>query len=394
MVSLRNKKIDFVNMHVLYIYSEITIKSGTDKVLVRKANWLVNHGYEVSIITEAQMGRPLSFALDSKISHVDMGLDFNKQYSKGTLGRFFVYYSLMKEYKRRLKKTISELHPDIIITSMGRSLSLLSSMKVGSIKVGEAHTTKEHLRSLHLMEERGGIFRLVAKYMRWKMCRSVSKFDALVLLTQKDAYDWKGITKTYVIPNPISFYPKEAAKLDNKQVIMVGRYNDAKGYDYLIPAWEIVHQRHPDWVLNVYGSGELHDDVVRWVKERDLEKTIILNDPIDNILEKYLDSSICVLSSRYEGFSLVIIESMACGVPVVSFDCPHGPRNIIRNGEDGILVEYLDVQALANGISRLIEDEDIRKRLGGKARTNILRFSEDIIMMKWDKLFHDLTEDK
>lgn len=381
-------------MHILYIYAEITIKSGTDKVLVEKANWLVNHGYEVTIITEAQMGRPLSFALDNKIHHVDMGLDFNKQYSKGTLGRFYVYCSMMKEYKRRLRKTLFELHPDIVITAMGRSLSLLSSMKDGSIKIGEAHTTKNHLRSLHLMEEKGGIFRLVAKYMRWKMCRSVSKFDALVLLTQKDAYDWKGITKTYVIPNPISFYPKEAAKLDNKQVIMVGRYNDAKGYDYLIPAWEIVHQRHPDWVLNVYGSGELHDDVVRWVKERDLEKTIILNDPIDNILEKYLDSSICVLSSRYEGFSLVIIESMACGVPVVSFDCPHGPRNIIRNGEDGILVEYLDVQALANGISRLIEDEDIRKRLGGKARTNILRFSEDIIMMKWDKLFHDLTEDK
>lgn len=379
-------------MHILYIFAEISIKGGTDKVLVEKANWLVNHGYEVTIITEAQMGRPLSFALDNKIHHVDMGLDFNKQYSKGTLKRFFVYCSLMKEYKKRLRRTLLEQHPDIVITAMGRSLSLLSSMKDGSIKVGEAHTTKEHLRSLHLMEERGGVFRLVAKYMRWKMCRSVSKFDALVLLTQKDAYDWKGITRTYVIPNPISFYPQEPAKLESKQVIMVGRYNDAKGYDYLIPAWEIVHQRHPDWILNVYGSGELHDDVVGWVKERDLEKTIILNDPIDNILEKYLESSICVLSSRYEGFSLVIIESMACGVPVVSFDCPHGPRNIIRNGEDGLLVEYLNIQALANGVCRLIENEDLRKRFGEKARSNILRFSKDKIMIKWDNLFHHLID--
>ena len=380
-------------MHILYIYAEVSIKGGTDKVLVEKANWLVNHGYEVTIVTEAQMGRPLSFDLDSKARHVDMGLDFNKQYSKGTLKRFFIYYSLMKEYKRRLKRTLLELHPDIVITAMGRSLSLVSVMKDGSVKIGEAHTTKDHLRSLHLMEEKGGVFRIVAKYMRWKMCRCVSKLNALVLLTQKDAYDWKNITKTYVIPNPISFYPEKAAKLDNKQVIMVGRYNDAKGYDYLIPAWEIVHRRHPDWILQVFGSGELHDDVVRWVKERNLEDTIILNDPTDEIMEEYLESSICVLSSRYEGFSLVIIESMACGVPVVSFDCPHGPRNIIRNGEDGLLIDYLNKHALADGICRLIEDEELRKRFGANARSNILRFSKDNVMKRWDMLFIKLMED-
>lgn len=380
-------------MHILYIYAEVTIKGGTDKVLVEKANWLVNHGYEVTILTEAQMGRPLSFVLDDKVRHVDMGLDFNKQYSKGALKRFMIYFSLMKEYKKLLNRTLLELHPDIVITAMGRSLSLLSAMKDGSIKIGESHTTKTHLRSLHLMEEKGGLFFLVAKYMRWKMCRSASKLSALVLLTQKDAYDWKNITKTYVIPNPISFYPEEAAKLDNKQVIMVGRYNVAKGYDYLIPAWEIVHRRHPDWILQVFGSGELHDDVVRWVKERHLEQTIILNDPTDHIMEKYLESSICVLSSRYEGFSLVIIESMSCGVPVVSFDCPHGPRNIIRNEEDGLLIEYLNTQALANGICRLIEDEELRKCLGEKARLNILRFSKDNIMNRWDMLLKKLKED-
>lgn len=380
-------------MHILYIYAEVTIKGGTDKVLVEKANWLVNHGYEVTVLTEAQMGRPLSFDLDDKVRHVDMGLDFNKQYSEGALKRFMIYFSLMKEYKKLLNRTLLELHPDIVITAMGRSLSLLSAMKDGSIKIGEAHTTKDHLRSLHLMEEKGGLFFLVAKYMRWKMCRSVSKLNALVLLTQKDAYDWKSIVKTYVIPNPISFFPKEGAKLENKQVIMVGRYNDAKGYDYLIPAWVIVHQRHPDWILNVFGSGELHDDVERWVKERNLEQTIILNDPTDHIMEKYLESSICVLSSRYEGFSLVILESMSCGVPVVSFDCPHGPRNIIRNEEDGLLIEYLNTQALADGICRLIEDEKLRKCLGEKARLNILRFSKDNVMNRWDMLLKKLKED-
>ena len=129
-----------------------------------------------------------------------------------------------------------------------------------------------------------------------------------------------------------------------------------------------------------------------WVKERKLDNSVILNEPTNDIVSKYLESSICVLSSRYEGFSLVIIESMSCGVPVVSFDCPHGPRNIINDGEDGLLIEYLNSQALANGICRLIEDQKLRKRFGENARKSILRFSKDEIMMKWDNLFHDLMQ--
>lgn len=375
-------------MHILYIYAEISIKGGTDKILVEKANYLVCHGYDVTIVTESQMGKPLSFKLEDKVCHIDIGLDFGKQYSQGTFRRFLTYSFLMYKYKRRLKRVVGEQRPDIIITAMGRSLSLLSKIDYNCVKIGEAHTTKKHLRSLHLMEQRRGLFPLLAKYLRWKMCQNASKLDALVLLTPNDAKDWKSVVKTFVIPNPISFFPIEGAALDNKQVIMVGRYNDAKGYDYLIPAWEIVHQRHPDWILQVYGSGELHDDVVRWVKERCLEKSVILNDPTDDIMSKYLESSICVLSSRYEGFSLVILESMGCGVPVVSFDCPYGPRNIIKNGEDGLLIDYLNVKALADGICCMIENERLRKKMGRNARVNVQRFSKECIMRQWEDLFH------
>lgn len=380
-------------MHILYIYAEISIKGGTDKILVDKANYLVNHGYDVTIVTESQMGKPLSFKLEDKVCHIDMGLDFGKQYTQGSFRRFMTYSSLMRKYKSRLKKVVDRQRPDIIISAMGRSLSLLSKIDYDGIKIGEAHTTKPHLRSLHLMEQRGGIFKVIAKYMRWKMCRYASQLDALVLLTPNDAEDWKSVVKTFVIPNPISFFPKVSAELVNKQVIMVGRYNDAKGYDYLIPAWEIVHLRHPDWALNVYGSGELRDQVKEWIRERHLETTIIMHNPVDNIMEKYKDSSICVLSSRYEGFSLVILEAMSCGVPVVSFDCPYGPRNIIKNGEDGILIEPLNYQALAEGICQLIENKSLRMQLGANARENVLRFSQDSIMEQWEDLFHKLVND-
>ena len=381
-------------MHILYIYAEISIKGGTDKILVEKANYLVSHGYDVTIVTESQMGKPLSFKLEDKVCHIDMGLDFGKQYTQGSFRRFLTYSSLMRQYKSRLKKVVDRQRPDIIISAMGRSLSLLSKMDYDSVKIGEAHTTKTHLRSLHLMEQRGGIFKVIAKYMRWKMCCYASKLNALVLLTQNDADDWKSVVKTFVIPNPITFFPKESAELVNKQVIMVGRYNDAKGYDYLIPSWEIVHQRHPDWILNVYGSGELRGQVTGWIREKHLESSIMMYDPVDNIMEKYLESSICVLSSRYEGFSLVILEAMACGVPVVSFDCPYGPRNIIKNGKDGLLIDYLNYQALADGICKLIENDGLRIQLGVNARKNVLRFSKDSIMEQWEKLFHKLVNDR
>ena len=221
-------------MHILYIYAEISIKGGTDKILVEKANYLVNHGYDVTVVTESQMDKPLSFRLEDKVCHIDMGLDFGKQYTQGSFRRFLTYSSLMRKYKSRLKNVVNKQRPDIIISAMGRSLSLLSKIDYDGVKIGEAHTTKTHLRSLHLLEQRGGVYKVLAKYMGWNMCRYASKRDALVLLTNNDAEDWRSVVRTYVISNPITFFPKEGAALVNNQVIMVGRYNDAKGYDCLI----------------------------------------------------------------------------------------------------------------------------------------------------------------
>lgn len=381
-------------MHILYIYPELTIKGGADRVIAEKANYLAEHGYQVTIVTEAQMGRELSFPLHSAIKHVDMGLDFNQQYTQKFLRRAYTYLSLIYNYKSRLRKVLEQEKPDITISTLGRSIDFISEMNDNSVKIGEAHSIRAHLRSFYVMEKRGFAYRCVAKRMKWRTSKRISKLEALVLLTKDDAVTWTEAQQTYVIPNSIPFYPQESALLQNKQVIMVGRYNDAKGYDYMIPAWDIVHRKHPDWKLQVYGSGELKDQVIQWIRERHLEDTIIMNEPTANIMEKYLDSSICAMSSRNEGFPMVLLEAMACGVPCVSFDSPHGPRNIIRNEEDGLLVEYLNPQALADGICRLIEDEQLRKHLGKNARTNILRFSKDSVMKHWVELFDTLIKNR
>ena len=376
---------------IMYIFSELTIKGGTDKVITYKANYLSTHGYDVTIVTETQMGRPHVFPLSNKVKTFDIGLNFNKQYSQSFFHRAITYFLYIHIYKNRLKKIIKKEKPDIVITTMGRSLDFISRLKDSSIKIGEAHTTKYHLRSLHLMEEKGIIYKWIAKSFRRRQISNARKLSALVLLTPEDANDWKGITNTYVIPNSIQSMPHEASKLNQKRAIMVGRYNEAKGYEYLVEAWDIVYQKHPDWCIDIYGSGELHDDVENWIKEKHLENTIIMHEPTNQIMDKYLESSICIVSSRYEGFSMAIVEAMASGVPCVSFDCPYGPRNIIKDEEDGILVEHLNSKALADNICRLIEDDNLRIKLGANARVNIQRFSEEKIMNQWINLINSLT---
>lgn len=377
-------------MKIFYIYTALLTKGGADRVLTEKANWLAEHGYEVGIITDTQMGRPPVFPLSSKIKLINLDIDFAKEYGHNFLVRTILYYKLMREYKYAMKEVLQKNKPNIVITTMGRDMDFLTDIYHDGIIIGEAHTTKHFLRNFHLLEQKGFPFRQIAWYWRRKMDKNVRKLNGIVLLTKEDAESWKGTNQTFVIPNSLPFEPSNSSELENKQAIAVGRYNNAKGYEYLVEAWKTVHQKHPDWTINIYGSGEQKEMVKTLIKNNDLQESMVMHEPTDDIMDCYLDSSICVVSSRYEGFSMVILESMVCGVPVVSFDCPHGPRNIIKNGEDGILVDYLNTQALAENICKLIENPKLRKAMGEKARSNIKRFTKENVMRQWTDLFNQL----
>ena len=278
------------------------------------------------------------------------------------------------------------------MSTLGRDISFITKIKDGSKKIGEAHTTKYFIRNFHLLERKNVLFKYLVKYFRWNMDRQVSKLDALVLLTPEHKNDWGEIVPTYVIPNSYPFYPDEVSSCEKKQAIIVGRYNNAKGYKYLLEAWILVHKKHPDWIINAYGSGEYEEFIRQKIVEYHLEDTFILNNPTDHILEAYKQSSIYVMSSRYEGFPMVLLEALACGVPCVSFDCPHGPRNVITEGDDGFLVEYLNSNDLADKICILIENSILRKKMGSNARKNVLRFSPNKIMPQWVSLFESITK--
>ena len=139
--------------------------------------------------------------------------------------------------------------------------------------------------------------------------------------------------------------------------------------------------------MDIFGEGELKDDIQNRIDNLGLKATVRLRGVADDVRAEYANSSMLVLSSRYEGFGLVLVEAMSCGVPCVAFDCPYGPRDIVRNEEDGILVQHLDVEGLAEGMCRLMEDEALRKSMGQNALHNVSRFSVDNVMQKWVELF-------
>jgi glycosyltransferase involved in cell wall biosynthesis len=381
-------------MKVAYVYTALVTVGGTDRVVIDKANYLADVlGYDVVIVTDTQLGRPPVFPLSPKVRLHDLAVDFSQEYGHSLPVRVWWYWRLMRRYKRLLRQTLDQQKPDVVISTMGREMDIITSMKQpGRVVMGEVHLAKPFMRGLHLMRARGGIYRLLAVWMMRRQERHASQLDRLVVLTHQDARSWEGIVPTTVIPNFYPFYPKQLDEpKSGKTVIAVGRYSEQKGYDLLIAAWHLVNRRHPDWQLNIFGNGLIRHEYDQLLDGYGLHEVVHLNPPSMDIEREYQRSEFYVLSSRYEGFGMVLVEAMTCGLPCVSFDCPHGPSDIVTHGEDGLMVEPGNVEKLADAICWMIEHPEERKDMGRKARQNVKRYAPECVMKQWDALFNELT---
>ena len=343
-------------------------------------------GYEVYIIlTDGKEKQPW-FTLSPKIKVVHLDINFDELWHLPLWKKTIVYLKKQQTYKKRLTKCLMELKPDIAISMMRREINFINNIQDGSRKIGEIHVNRKSYRNFtdaHLSLPK----RILQTIWMKQMIRKVKQLDKFIVLCNEDKENYSELDNISVISNPLSFFPKEVSSTFSSQVIAVGRYEPQKGFDLLLKAWQKVHEKHPHYTLSIYGAGD-PAPYTRLAQELHLENSCTLNAPVDNIVEKYLESSIFVLSSRFEGFGMVITEAMACGVPPVSFACPCGPKDIISEGKDGLLVENGNIEQLAEKICFLIEHPEMRKEMGKQARINSERFRLENIMQQWNQLFN------
>ena len=379
-------------MKIAYCIPSLYYPSGMERVLTLKANYFAEKfGYEVHIILTDGRERPPYYELHPAIQVHQLDLNYDEMYGLPLHKRILGYLQRQRLFKKRLNDCLCLIRPDITISLLRRDINLINRMKDGSIKLGEIHFNKSNYREFNDNRLPAFVQKAVKRYWMGQLIGQLRPLRRFIVLSHEDAREWTELNNVTVIHNPLPFMPEKQSDCSRKQVIAVGRYMPQKGFDRLIPAWKLVAGCHPDWILRIYGDG-MREELQRQVDSLHLTDCCILEHSVPNIVDKYCESSVFVLSSRYEGFGMVIIEAMACGVPPVSFTCPCGPRDIIDDGKDGLLAENGNIPQLAEKLCYLIEHDEERKKMGQRARNSVRRFNIENIALQWKELFESLTQ--
>lgn len=375
---------------IVYCTPSLYMAGGVERVLTLKANYFAdNYGYDVTIITTDGEDKKCFFPLSEKVKVINLGIHFEDMWHRSFLKRLCMYLPKERQFKKLLTTELNRIKPDITISVLRREINFLTEIHDGSKKIGEIHINRAHYRNF--TPNRTNPFKAIfAKFWMHGLVKKLKKLDRFVVLTEYDRQAWQEIPRVDVIANPLPFYPDIINTVRRKRIISVGRYFDEKGYDMLLKVWAIVEKECDDWELDIYGDGnKLYYEKTASTLALDRQRCR-LNDSISDVQREYLDSSLFVCTSRFEGFGMGIIEAMACGLPVVAFDCLWGPRSIITDGEDGLLVENGNIVKMAETILSLINHPERISEMGMKSRKNVQRFNIDTIAKKWKRLFDSL----
>ena len=371
-------------MRLLYVTDALAVHGGLERVLVEKANWLVAHGgFEVCLLTVNQGDHPICFPLHPDVSYDDLDIRFYQQYHSPFWKRPIINYKLHLQFREKLLRRIQETTPDVIICTRLDYVCDVVRIKGVIPLVFESHSCRLACRF-----EGDGLLRRIHV---WYLQLAVRKADMVVALTKGDAEEWRKLTsKVCVIPNVVHLNESESfSDCMSKSAIFVGRFSKQKDIGSLLHIWALVHQRHPDWCLHVYGGyGEEQDSILSMIEQMDVN--IQVHEPTSDIIREYKENSILLLTSRYEPFGLVLIEAMSCGLPVVAFNCPYGPSEIISEGVDGYLIKENDVSEYVDKVCSLLNDSKLRCQMGKSASLSSMDYCMDRIMLLWITLFDGL----
>ena len=380
-------------LKLVYITPALYMAGGVERVLTLKANYFAEHfGYDITIILTEGKGKPLFYPLSNKIKVINLNIGFEKLWTCSFIRKIFVYLKKQRQFKKALTNELMRIRPDITISLLRREINFINDIKDGSRKIGELHVNRANYRNFEANDS-NFIKTLFAKFWMHSLVAKLKKLNRFVVLTEEDKDAWPELKNISFIPDPLSFLPTKYSELMERRVIAVGRYVYQKGFDMLLQAWSKIDKLYPDWQLAIFGDGD-RTPYEKQMKTFGVDaKRCHLNGPTPNIQQEYVNSSIFVFSSRFEGFGMVLVEAMACGLPVVSFDCPCGPKDIVRDGEDGLLVENGNIDLLASSLSRLMNDETLRQSMSKAGLKNVQRFNIEQIAEQWRLLFESLNVD-
>ena len=372
-------------MRIVYNIAGFYRPAGMERVLADKANWLVRHGHEVTILTTEQKERPRAFLLDKRIQIRDLAIGYEDNNGASLLDKLVHYPAKQYRHQKALERVLKELHPDISVSMFCNEVNLIPRIHDGSRKVLEVHFS----RFKRLQYNRKGLWRLVDAYRSRQDAKLAGRYDRFVVLTEADKANWKEVRNVTVIQNPVCFHPSEPSPLDTNTVLAVGRLTYQKGFDRLLDAWSRIAHQFPGWKLVFAGDGELRDELTAQARKLGIMDSVHFPGNIKDMTACYKAASIVALTSHYEGLPMVLLEAQAFGIPVVSFDCPCGPSEVIQDGENGRLVPEGDVHAFAEALAKVMISEDERNRMGQNALRNASRWDIETVMSQWIQLFEE-----
>jgi GalNAc-alpha-(1->4)-GalNAc-alpha-(1->3)-diNAcBac-PP-undecaprenol alpha-1,4-N-acetyl-D-galactosaminyltransferase len=347
---------------------------GAEKVVAIMSNYWTEKGWQITLLTFDDGATRPFYDLDSRIKRIPLDLEGD---SKNSLAA--VWNNLRRV--SALRSAIRQSKPDCVISFLDQVnvLTILAArrLKIPVIVMEQTYPPSHHIgRTWNLLRNR--IYPRAAQVVG-VTARALRNFSPRIQ------------SRACVIHNPVLLPPltgkRPAGKLlDRPALLAVGRLNQHKGYRLLLRAFAQLKDQHTNWTLTILGEGPLRHELEDLGQQLGISNRVKLLGRVSNPYDFLTQADIFVMASRYEGFPLALCEAMACGLPVIATDCPSGPKEIIRDGVDGLLVPTDDVDALARAINCLIEDEAMRLRLGSCATDVIERFGLEKIMRTWEEL--------
>ena len=375
-------------MKIVYSTESVTRNGGIQTVTIVKANAMAEiEGNDVYIVVPHINGTSPR-KISPKVHLINLGI---KNYWVSALKQ----PARNRNYKRLLQEVLEKIGPDIVVCTGLQDRNFLPRIKVSSnpVFIREIHFMSNYRR---LMTEsfKENLLALWSEFLDYRL--SIQNYDRIILLSEEDKKrNWPDNPKAICMPNPLTGTSNARSSLTAQKAIAVGRLCYQKHFDALIKAWRIIADRYPEWTLDIWGgNGPLYESLKKLIVNLKLENQVFLKGETPDISAKMAEASLIISTSVFEGMPLVLLEALAAGLPIVTFNYKYGADEIVTEGENGFIVEQDDLETLAERIGRLITDEKLRMEMGEKAFVSSKRFLPEIIAGRWMAIFRSLRLEK